>query len=90
MLDNPELIKSAWGFMFTAIASITGVGYRKIKKIDADIANRPTHEDVKSLIESKLEGINVKQDYTIKKLEDVHNDVNRLEDIILRGKHDKE
>ena len=90
MIDSPEFLKTMWGFLGTAILGITGAGYRKVKKIESDIDERPTYSSVEKMISNQVEIIHTKQDYTIKKLEDLHSDVNRLEDIILRGRNDKE
>lgn len=89
MFDEPEFIKAFYGLLATTVAGITGAGYRKIKKIDEDILNRPTHSEVEDKIHSRFELLTAKQDFTIDKLEEIKQDVNRLEDIFLRGRDDK-
>lgn len=86
MIESPEFIKSFYSIISAAIVGITGAGYRKIKKIDSDISNRPTYHHTEKLIDSKVESLSIKQDYTIKKLEDIQNDVTRLENYII-SKH---
>lgn len=90
MFDQPEFLKAFYGLLVTCVAGVTGAGYRKLKKIDEDIDNRPTHVEVEDKIHSKFELISAKQDFTIDKLDALRSDVSRLEDImLLRGSHDK-
>lgn len=89
MFDSPEFMKALYGFLATSITGIAGVGYKKIQKINYDIEIRPTKEETEEMIDSKVSNLEIKQDFTIQKLEDLHRDVNRLEDVLIkRGKYD--
>lgn len=88
MFDNPEFLKSIYGFVSAAILGIAGVGYRKVKEIDSRLDARPTKDEVESILDSRIANISLKQDYTIEKIEDLKSDVIRLEEYLLRGNNE--
>lgn len=86
MLEDPEIQKTIWGTVTAFISGAVGYVYHKYHKIQQDISDRPTKDQVEELIDIKLKIIQLQHNHIIEKLEDVHSSVERLENIIINGK----
>lgn len=83
----PEIFKSVWGIITAGLIGTVGVAYKKCKKIDRDIQIRPTYKEVEKLLNKELELIDYKQSVIFDKLEEIHEDVKRLESVTITRNH---